>query len=154
MLHQVIAPHAAAYLREAGSGELHELVFIPEERRIEVDTISTWEECSLDSHRRLLAYLTSHFSWGYRLLVRRPSQWRGARRVAAACRPQVALTEVLLDEDLEGVQADVERLQTVGALMEKQSRGLVGSAHADRTRACGDGRRGLPGARIAHGSPR
>ena len=96
-------------------------MFIPEERRIEVDTISTWEGHSLDSHRRLLAYLTSHFP-GYRLLVRRPSQWRGKRRVAAAGRAQVALNEVLLDEDLEGVQADVERLQTVGALMENQSR--------------------------------
>src|SRR5262245_63186185 len=44
MLHEGIAPHAAAYVQDAASGDLHELVFIPAARRIEVDTVSTWGE--------------------------------------------------------------------------------------------------------------
>ena len=50
MLHERIAPHAAAYVQEAASGDLHELVFIPAEQRIEVDTVSTWGEHSPESH--------------------------------------------------------------------------------------------------------
>ena len=121
MLHQVVAPHAAVYLQETASGDLHELVFIPDMRRIEIDVVSTWSEHSPDSHRRLLEYLAAHFS-GHRVVVKGPSRWRGERRVAEACRAQVSLREVLLDADMESVKADVDRLQTVGTLMEKQSR--------------------------------
>lgn len=121
MLHQVVAAHAAAYVQERASGDLHELVFIPDDRRIEVDTVSTWNEHSPDSHRRLLAYLAQHFP-RHRIVVKGPSGWRGERRVAEACRAHVSVREVLLDADIEGVKADIERLQTVGALMEKQSR--------------------------------
>ena len=46
MLHESVAPHAAAYVQDASSGDLHELVFIPASRRIEVDTVSTWGENS------------------------------------------------------------------------------------------------------------
>ena len=42
MLHEGIAPHAAAYVQATSSGDLHELVFIPSRRQIEVDTVSTW----------------------------------------------------------------------------------------------------------------
>lgn len=121
MLHESISPHAAAYLQERASGDLHELVFIPDERRIEVDTVSTWGEASPESHGRLLASLSQHFP-GYRVVVTGPSAWRGERRVAAACRAQVSLREVLVGEDMDAVKADIERLQTIGALMEKQSR--------------------------------
>jgi hypothetical protein len=38
MLHEGIAPHAAAYIH-AGSGDLHELVLIPSTHRLEVDTV-------------------------------------------------------------------------------------------------------------------
>jgi hypothetical protein len=121
MLHQVVAPHAAAYVQEAASGDLHELVFIPDGRRIEVDVVSTWSEYSPDSHRRLLDYLRAHFPHD-RVVVKGPSRWRGERRVAEACRAQVSLREVLLGEDMDAVKADIDRLQTVGSLMEKQSR--------------------------------
>jgi hypothetical protein len=33
MLHQRVAPHAAAYLQERATGDLHELTLIPDERR-------------------------------------------------------------------------------------------------------------------------
>lgn len=121
MLHQVVAAHAAAYVQESASGDLHELVFVPDDRRIEVDTVSTWNEHSPDSRRRLLAVLSERFP-GYRVVVKGPSTWRGERRVAEACRAQVSLRDVLLSDDMESVKAHIERLQTVGALMEKHSR--------------------------------
>jgi hypothetical protein len=54
--------------------------------------------------------------------VKGPSGWRGEKRVAEACRAQVPLRAVLLDEDIDKVKAAVDRLQTVGTLMEKESR--------------------------------
>jgi len=121
MLHQHVAPHAAAYVQERATGELHELTLIPDEKRIEIDTVSTWEEHTPESRQRLLATLTERLP-GYRVAVKGLSGWRGERRVAEACRAQVALRAVLLDEDIEKVKAAVDRLQTVGTLMEKESR--------------------------------
>ncbi len=121
MLHQTVAPHAAAYVQEAASGDLHELVFLPAELRIEVDTVSTWGEASDESHRRLTAFLAAELP-AYRVKVQRASRWRGDRRVAEACRAHVSLREVLLGEDMGAVAADIERLRTIGELMEKQSR--------------------------------
>jgi len=121
MLHQRVAPHAAAYLQERATGDLHELTLIPDERRIEVDTVSTWQEHSPESRARLLAMLAERLP-GYRVAVKGPSGWRGERRVAEACRAQVALRAVLLDENIEKVKAAVDRLTTVGTLMEKESR--------------------------------
>ena len=121
MLHQRVAPHAAAYLQERATGELHELTLIPDEHRIEIDTVSTWEEHSAESHRRLLATLAERLP-GYRVAVKGPSGWRGDKRVTEACRAQVPLRAVLLDEDIDKVKAAVDRLQTVGTLMEKESR--------------------------------
>src|SRR5687767_15267245 len=121
MLHQRVAPHAAAYLQERATGDLHELTLIPDQRRIEIDTVSTWEEHSAESHQRLLAMLAERLP-GYRVAVKGPSGWRGEKRVAEACRAQVPLRAVLLDEDIEKVKAAVDRLQTVGTLMEKESR--------------------------------
>ena len=121
MLHETAAPHAAAYVQETASGDLHEVVFTPDDRRIDVDTISTWREASEESHGRLIAFLAARLP-GYRVNVQRASRWRGDRRVADACRAQVSLRDVLLGEDMDAVAAAVNRLQTVGALMEKQSR--------------------------------
>src|SRR5262245_51234931 len=98
MLHESVAPHAAAYVQDASSGDLHELVFTPARHRIEVDTVSTWGECSAASHARLLAMLSQRFP-GYRTRVKGPSWWRGERRVANACRAQVSLRDVLLGKD-------------------------------------------------------
>jgi hypothetical protein len=121
MLHEGIAPHAAAYVQEAASGDLHELVCIPAKRRIEIDTVSTWGEHSAESRTRLLAMIGQRLP-GYRIAMNGPSWWRGERRVANACRAQVSLRDVLLGTDPVGVKAAIDRLQVVGALMEKQSR--------------------------------
>jgi hypothetical protein len=124
MLHEHVAPHAAAYLQERSSGDLHEIVFVPSERRLEIDTVSTWGEHSPESRQRLIELLTSRLPQ-YRLEVHGPSWWRGERRVANACLAQVSLRDVLLSNDQPTVRAGIERLQAVAGLMEKQSR--VGS---------------------------
>jgi hypothetical protein len=121
MLHQTVAPHAAAYVQETASGDLHEVVFIPDDRRIEVDTVSTWGEASEESRSRLAAFLAAQFPT-YRIKVQRASPWRGDRRVAEACRARVSLRDVLLGEDMHAVAADIDLLRTIGSLMEKQSR--------------------------------
>ncbi len=121
MLHEGIAPHAAAYIQEQSSGELHELVVIPARRRIEIDAVSTWGESSEASRARLAALIGSRCR-GYRTTVKGPSWWRGERRVAAACRAQVTLRDVLLASDMAAVKARIDRLQTIGSLMEKESR--------------------------------
>ena len=121
MLHESIPPHAAAYLQDATSGDLHELVFIPARTRIEVDTVSTWGENSAASHQRLLAMLGERFR-SHSVRVKGPSWWRGESRVAHACRAQVSLRDVLLGRDTATVKTSIDRLQTIGLLMEKQSR--------------------------------
>jgi hypothetical protein len=121
MLHEAVPPHAAAYLQDASSGDLHELVFFPAQRKIEVDTVSTFGESSSDSHARLLAMVAARFP-GYRTRVKGPTWWRGERRVAHACRAQVSLRDVLVGRDTATVKAQIDRLQTIASLMEKQSR--------------------------------
>lgn len=121
MLHETVKPHAAAYLQDASSGDLHELVFIPASRKIEVDSVSTWGECTSASRDRLLAMIAKTYA-DYHVNVRGPSWWRGERRVATACRAQVSLRDVLLGADMTAVKANIDRLQTIAALMEKQSR--------------------------------
>ena len=124
MLHEHIAAHAAAYVMETASGDLHEVVFIPGARRLEIDTVSTWGEHSPESRERLVKFLTDRMP-DYGLRVTGPSQWGGDRRVANACLAQVSLRDVLLSPDTAAVRAGIERLQAVAGLMEKQSR--VGS---------------------------
>ncbi len=121
MLHEGIAPHAAAYVQEHTSGDLHELVVIPEKRRIQIDTVSTWGESSDASRGRLTSLIRTAFP-GYSLSITGPSWWRGERRVADACRAQVTLRDVLLGTDMAAIKLRVDRLQTIGSLMEKQSR--------------------------------
>ena len=121
MLHEGIAPHAAFYVQEAASGDLHEIVFIPAERRLQLDIVSTWGEHAPESRERLLALLREQMP-GYRISVRGPSWWRGERRVANACLAQVSLRDVLLGDDQTTVKRGLERLQTIASLMEKQSR--------------------------------
>jgi hypothetical protein len=121
MLHARVLPHAAAYLQEHASGDLHEVVFTPAAHRIQIDTTSTWGECSPESHARLLTFLRGAFP-GHRIDVSGPSWWRGERRVADVCRAQVSLRRVLLHDNTDAVKADIDRLQVIGSLMEKQSR--------------------------------
>ena len=46
MLHEGISPHAAAYVEDR-SGSLHEVVFIPDERKVYLDIVSTMGECAV-----------------------------------------------------------------------------------------------------------
>src|SRR5262245_1613891 len=121
MLHEGVSPHIAAYVQDGSSGEIHELVFVPREHRVELDTMSTWGEASVGSRDRILAAVAERFP-GYAVTVIGLSWWRGDRRVAAACRAQVTLRDVLLASDVTNVKAGIERLQAIASLMEKQSR--------------------------------
>ena len=80
MLHEHVAAHAAAYVQETASGDLHEIVFIPAERRLEIDTVSKWGEHSVESHDRLVTLLKTRLP-SYRLRIHGPAWWRGDRRV-------------------------------------------------------------------------
>ena len=121
MLHEGIKPHAAAYIQERSSGELHEIVIVPARRRLEIDTVSTWGESSEASRDRLAAFIKGRVP-DYSMGVKGPSWWRGERRVANACRAQVTLRDVLLGADMGAIKMRIERLQTIGSLMEKESR--------------------------------
>jgi hypothetical protein len=121
MLHEGVPPHAAAYVQDSTSGDLHELVFVPAKKRIEIETMSTWQEQSEDSRVRLRAHLAQRFP-SYRVKVNKGSFFRGDRRVANACRAQVTLRDVLTGTDTTAVRAKLDRLFTVGMLMEKESR--------------------------------
>jgi hypothetical protein len=121
MLHEKIPPHVAAYIQEARTGDLHELVFIPARRRIDIDVVSTWGEASAESRARLESLLKTAFP-GWRVRLIGPSWWRGDRRVANACRAQVSLRDVLLSTETAAVTARIGRLQTIASLMEKESR--------------------------------
>jgi hypothetical protein len=121
MLHGGIAPHLAVYVQDGSSGDIHEIVFVPAENRIEVDAISTWGESAPESRDRLLAFLAQRFP-GHAMKVIRPSWWRGDERVADSCRAQVTLRDVLLGQDVDRIKAGIERLQAIASLMEKQSR--------------------------------
>lgn len=121
MLHQHVQSHLAAYLQLDGSPDIHEVVIYPGARRLQVDTASTIGEFSDAGHAALLGLLRQRFP-GYSIRVHGPSLWRGERRVAAACRGQVSLREVLLGEPDDRVKRQIDRLQMIGSLMEKESR--------------------------------
>jgi hypothetical protein len=120
-LHGRIPPHWAAYLEDRATGDLHEVVFIPSQWRVRVDTVSTSGEYSPDSHERLVARLRRQFP-DHAIAAERPSWARSERRVTEVCRAHVTLREVLCGKDLERAKAGVGRLQTIAALMEKESR--------------------------------
>jgi hypothetical protein len=120
MLHEGIAPHAAGYLQDA-VGDLHEVVFLPDAKRIDIDVVSTIGENAPPSHERLVATLKERFP-AMSIRIVGPSWLRGDRRVAKACRAQVTLRDVLTGTDLARIRAAVDRLQTISTLMEKESR--------------------------------
>src|SRR5688572_6573530 len=99
MLHGDIDPHAAAYVQDA-AGDLHELVYVPDARRIDIDVVSTIAENSIASHDRFVAAINQRFP-GFTIRVVGPSWLRGDRRVAEACRAQVTLLDVLTGADID-----------------------------------------------------
>jgi hypothetical protein len=120
MLHEGIAPHAAAYVQDA-DGDLHEVVYIPAARRLDIEVASTMGECSSASRKRFIENLKAAFPY-HSVRVIRPSHVRGGYRVVAACRAQVSLRDVLLGSDLDKARNAVDRLQTISSIMEKESR--------------------------------
>jgi hypothetical protein len=77
MLHGGIDPHAAAYVEDR-SGHLHEVVYIPDARRMDVEVASTLGECSRESHDRFVSELKQRFP---RYTVRTVPPCAAARRV-------------------------------------------------------------------------
>jgi hypothetical protein len=120
MLHEGIEPHSAAYVQDA-DGHLHEAVYLPGAKRLDVEVASTLGECTDQSRERFIEELERRFP-DYRVKTIRPSRLRGEYRVMNACRAQVALRDVLLGENLDKTKASIDRLQLISSLMEKQSR--------------------------------
>jgi hypothetical protein len=120
LLHEGIAPHLAAYVRDR-TNNLHEAVWIPKELRIDLDVASTMGECTADSQATFKDALVQRFP-DHQVHVTPVSWLKGDRRVAHACRGQVTLRDVLMGQDLDGTTRAVKRLEVIGALMEKQSR--------------------------------
>lgn len=120
MLHERIPAHVAAYFEDR-DGQIHEVVIIPGLRRVQVDAMSTWGESTPGARHALIEALQARLP-GYRVSVRGPRRLRGDQRVAQACRAHVSLRDVLTGHDIEATRAAIDRLQTVGSLMEKQSR--------------------------------
>jgi len=120
MLHEEVAPHVAAYIEDT-MGDLHEITYVPDEHRIDIDAVSTMGERSEASHERLVTSLRDRFN-ECTIRTAGPSWIRGDLRVAKACRAQVTLRDVLVGPDLDRTKAAVDRLQTISSLMEKESR--------------------------------
>ena len=120
MLHEEVAPHAAAYVEDR-DGHLHEVVVVPDERRITVDLVSTIGEREDGAHEQLVSTLTNAFP-SYAIKIHGPSWLKGELRVAKACRAQVSLRDVLTGPDIDRTKVAVDRLQTISSLMEKESR--------------------------------
>jgi len=121
MLHEGISPHAAMYIEETDNGGLHEVVCVPAKQSLEIDVVSTSGEHTNESHVRLVNLLRECLP-NYTVRVNGPLWFRGDRRVARACRAQISLRDVLVSADFESLNRALNRLKTIGALMEKQSR--------------------------------
>jgi len=120
LLHEGIAPHLAAYVRDR-TDNLHEAVWTPKELRIDVDVASTMNECTEESQSRFIAALAERFP-DHQVHATPVSWLKGDRRVAHAVRAQVTLRDVLTGTDLDRTKRAVERLQVISSLMEKESR--------------------------------
>ena len=121
MLHEDIPRHASAYVEDRASHDIHEVLFVPSDSLIELDIVSTAEEHSARSRDRLISQLKERFP-SYTVRTNKPSYLRGDQRVMNACRAQVSLREILHSDDFERLTSALERLRTIAALMEKESR--------------------------------
>jgi hypothetical protein len=120
LLHEGVAPHVAAYVRDR-DGSLHEVVFTPKEKRIEVDAVSTMHECSPEAQARFVSALKAQFG-GNDVSVTDVSWLKGDRRVANAVRAQISVRDVLTGTDFVGIRLALDRLKIISSLMDKQSR--------------------------------
>ena len=121
MRREGIPRHAAAYVEDRASRDIHEVLFVPSDTLIELDVVSAADEHSARSRDRLLAQLKERFP-AYTVRTNQPSRFCGDRRVMQACRAQVSLREILHSEDFDRLNAALEKLRTIASLMEKESR--------------------------------
>src|SRR5262245_12180925 len=121
MLHEGIPRHAAAYVEDRTSNDIHEILFVPSTSLIEFDVVSASEEHSTRSRDRLMGELKKRFP-SYTVTTNTPSYIRGDKRVMQACRAQVSLREILHSDDFDRLAGALERLRTIASLMEKESR--------------------------------
>lgn len=120
MLHEGIAPHAAAYVRDR-EGHLHEVVFTPDDHTVTLDVASTLHESTPEANTVFRKALSQRFPEDQ--VQEAPISWlKGDVRVANACRAQLTLRDVLAGADLDQTEAALQRLRVISGLMEKQSR--------------------------------
>jgi hypothetical protein len=120
LLHEGIAPHAAAYISDK-RGHLHEVVYTPKEKRIDVDVVSTMDECTPEAHTEFMAALGKSFP-GVDVTVTPVSWLKGDKRVANAVRAQVNIREVLSGVEFDRTRLAIDKLKVISALMDKQAR--------------------------------
>jgi hypothetical protein len=121
MLHEGIPRHASAYVEDRASSDIFEILFVPADALVELDVVSAAEEHSPRSRDRLIGQLKERFP-NYSVRTNKPSYLRGDKRVMQACRAQVSLREILHSDDFARLDGALERLRTISALMEKESR--------------------------------
>ena len=121
MLHEGIPRHAAAYVEERSSNDIHEILFVPSTSLIEFDVVSAGEEHSPRSRERLMAQIKERFP-SYTVTTNKPSYLRGDKRVMQAVGAQVSLREILHSDDFDRLEGALDRLRTIASLMEKESR--------------------------------
>lgn len=114
------APHVAVYVADP-EDELHEVAFVPAEKKITVDAASTFAETSRVARERFAERLRQRFP-DHVVEILRPSYVRGDERVASVVRSQLRLREVLSGEDVGTVKWKLERLRAIADYMEKESR--------------------------------
>ena len=61
MLHEGIPRHAAAYVEDRASNDIHEILFVPSDSLIEFDVVSAADEHSARSRDRLIGQLKERF---------------------------------------------------------------------------------------------
>ena len=121
MLREGIPRHAAAYVEDRASHDIHEIVFIPADSVIELDVVSASDEHTPRSRDRLMSQLKERFP-SYTVRTNKPSSFRGDKRVMQSCRAQVSLREILHSDDFDRLDGALEKLRTIASLMEKESR--------------------------------
>lgn len=114
------SPHVAAYF-EAPTGDLHEVVYFPSDKRLVLDAAATLAETAPEATERMFARLGALFPEA-RLRLQTASVLRGDARVSAVVRGQVRLRDVLSGDETAAIEWRLERLRAIADLMEKESR--------------------------------
>ena len=103
------------------NGPSARIVFFPEQRRLEMDMVSTMGECTPESQESLLAALRARFP-GLRSSRRRLVAARRSPRRQGVPRAGDAARRADGRPNLDRTKVAIDRLQTISSLMEKESR--------------------------------